>query len=112
VDELMRLGMNNAAWATAFALAACVGARVLGRRPAVVHILWLLVLIKLVSPSLVRIDFPAILARRHASPTRVKSVESREEESTSSFRAVAVAFSTAPAPSPDASSPPRDEPAA
>ncbi len=112
MDELMRLGLNNAAWATALALAVAVGARIFWRRPAVVHILWLLVLIKLVSPSLVRIDFPSIMAQHHVPPTRIKSVESREEESRSSFRAVAVAFSTAPAPSPDASSPPRDEPAA
>ena len=68
MDELMRLGLNNAAWATALALAVAVGARVFWRRPAVVHILWLLVLIKLVSPSLVRVDFPAILAQRHDSP--------------------------------------------
>ena len=41
------------------ALAATAGAWFCRRRPAVVHVLWLLVLIKLVTPSLVRVELPA-----------------------------------------------------
>lgn len=58
MDELFRLGLTNAAWATALAVVASFGAWFCGRRPAVVHVLWLLVLIKLVTPSLVHIALP------------------------------------------------------
>jgi beta-lactamase regulating signal transducer with metallopeptidase domain len=77
VDELIRLGLTNAAWAAALALAAAVGTRALRRRPAVAHVLWLLVLIKLVAPTLVRVEFPGISALGHDSPERVKARAAR-----------------------------------
>ena len=59
MDEFVRLGLTNAAWAAVLALAATAGAWFCPCRPAVVHVLWLLVLIKLVTPSLVRVELPA-----------------------------------------------------
>ncbi len=58
MDALLHAGLINAAWASALALIAAVGARIWRRRPAVAHALWLLVLIKLVTPSLVHLSFP------------------------------------------------------
>ena len=54
MDALLHAALNNAAWAAALALAAAVGARIWRRHPAVVHALWLMVLLKLVTPSLVQ----------------------------------------------------------
>jgi RND family efflux transporter MFP subunit len=59
VDGLFRLVLTNAAWATALILAATVGAWLCRRRPAIVHVLWLLVLVKLVTPSLTQVGLPA-----------------------------------------------------
>jgi RND family efflux transporter MFP subunit len=58
VNALLGLTWTNAAWATVVALVAAVGAGLLRRRPAVIHTLWLLVLLKLVSPSLVYLRLP------------------------------------------------------
>jgi RND family efflux transporter MFP subunit len=59
VDGLFRLVLTNAAWATALILAATVGAWLCRRRPAIVHVLWLLVLVKLVTPSVTQVGLPA-----------------------------------------------------
>jgi hypothetical protein len=59
VDGLFCLVLTNAAWATALALAATVGAWLCRRRPAIVHVLWLLVLVKLVTPSMTQVGLPA-----------------------------------------------------
>jgi beta-lactamase regulating signal transducer with metallopeptidase domain len=57
VDTLLRAGLSNAAAACALALvAAAVG--YFCRRPAVRHALWLLVLLKLVTPPLVELPIP------------------------------------------------------
>jgi RND family efflux transporter MFP subunit len=77
VDELIRLGLNNAAWAAALALVAAGGTMALRRRPAVAHTLWLLVLVKLVSPSLVSVDFPGSSALGRVTPPRVESTDWR-----------------------------------
>jgi RND family efflux transporter MFP subunit len=58
VDGLLHLGLTNAAWAAVLALAAALGSRWLRRYPAVVHALWLLVLLKLATPSLVQLPLP------------------------------------------------------
>jgi RND family efflux transporter MFP subunit len=58
VDALLRVGLQNACWAAALALAAAVAARIWGRKPALAHALWLLVLLKLLAPSLVGLDLP------------------------------------------------------
>jgi RND family efflux transporter MFP subunit len=53
VDALLQAGLNNAAWAAALALLAALASRAWRDRPALVHGLWLLVLLKLATPSLV-----------------------------------------------------------
>ena len=58
MDELFRFGLYNAAWAAVLALVAAVGSRLWRGRPAVCHALWLLVLLKLASPSVLKITFP------------------------------------------------------
>jgi beta-lactamase regulating signal transducer with metallopeptidase domain len=58
LDTLVYFGLVNAATATALAIVALVLGRFC-RRPAVVHSLWLLVLLKLVTPPLIDIPFPA-----------------------------------------------------
>jgi hypothetical protein len=56
VDSLLLAGLNNAAWAAALALAVAIIGKVWHRRPALIHALWLLVLVKLLTPSLVQIE--------------------------------------------------------
>jgi len=58
VETLVHAGLSNAVTATFLALlVACLG-RVLARRPAVLHCLWLLVLLKLVTPPLYEVPIP------------------------------------------------------
>ena len=57
--SLLHVGLGNAAAATALALAAWLACRALrGRRPAVAHALWLLVLLKLLTPPLWTLRVP------------------------------------------------------
>src|SRR5437660_8069198 len=56
VDDLFRIALSNAVAATFLALVALVIGR-LFRRPAFTHALWLLVLIKLITPPLRAIEF-------------------------------------------------------
>ena len=56
---LLYAGLNNAVWSAVLALAAVIGARVWRSRPAVGHALWLIVLFKLLTPSLWQIKLPA-----------------------------------------------------
>src|SRR5215831_11873109 len=49
---LLRAGVGNAVLATLLALAAAIASCFLSRRPAVRHALWLLVLLKLVTPPI------------------------------------------------------------
>ena len=54
----MHAGLNNAVSATFLALVvACLG-RLLARRPAILHCLWFLVLLKLVTPPLYEVSIP------------------------------------------------------
>ena len=57
MDELFRLGLNNAAWAAGLAVVAAVGSRIWRDRPALAHALWLLVLLKLATPSVMTIGW-------------------------------------------------------
>src|SRR5262245_14605455 len=52
VETIVRAGLSNAVAATVLALVVACLARPLARRPAVLHCLWLLVLLKLVTPPL------------------------------------------------------------
>src|SRR5437588_7173573 len=60
VDTLLHFGLGNAVMPAAMALVAALAGRVC-RRPAVVHGLWLLVLIKLVTPSFLPVSIQKLL---------------------------------------------------
>lgn len=57
MDTLLHVGLGNALLATGLALFAALVAR-RWRRPALVHSLWLLVLLKLLTPPLVHVPLP------------------------------------------------------
>ncbi len=59
MDDLLRIGLSNAAVAAVLALAALLVSRFV-RRPALAHALWVLVLVKLVTPPLrlIELDWP------------------------------------------------------
>lgn len=57
MDALLRAGFSNTAWAAALALLAWCVTRLCRRRPALAHVLWLAVLLKLVTPPLVSAPF-------------------------------------------------------
>ncbi len=58
METLYRAGLSNAVSATVLAVVvACVG-RLIGRRPAVMHCLWLVVLLKLITPPLYEVPVP------------------------------------------------------
>src|SRR5947209_13740251 len=61
MDTLLYAGLGNAVTATALALVVAAVARFC-RRPALVHSLWLLVLLKLVTPPIVSVPLPWPLA--------------------------------------------------
>jgi len=58
VETLLHAGLSNAVSATFLALVVASLGRVLARRPAVLHCLWLLVLLKLVTPPLYEVPIP------------------------------------------------------
>ncbi len=58
MDDLFRIAVSNAAWAAGLALVAAAGSRLFRRRPALAHTLWLLVLLKLVTPSVLNVAPP------------------------------------------------------
>ncbi len=58
MDDLFRIAVSNAAWAAGLALFAAAGSRFCRRRPALVHTLWLLVLLKLVTPPVLNVAPP------------------------------------------------------
>src|SRR5271163_2605799 len=55
---LLRAGVSNALSATLLALVVAGLSRPLARRPAILHALWLLVLLKLVTPPLYELPIP------------------------------------------------------
>src|SRR6266545_8411985 len=57
MGTLLEIGLSNAIVASVLALLAAAGARLL-RRPALAHALWLLVLLKLLTPPLITIPLP------------------------------------------------------
>ncbi len=63
--------LSNAAWAGILALVAALASQVWRHRPGLVHGLWLLVLLKLVTPSLVGVSFLAPSSTKSAEPQRV-----------------------------------------
>ncbi len=70
METIVRAGLSNAVAATVLALVVACLARPLARRPAVLHCLWLLVLLKLVTPPLyeVPLAWPASWAGTREAP--------------------------------------------
>ena len=67
MNTLVQAGLNNAISASFLALlVACLG-RLLTRRPAVLHCLWFLVLLKLVSPPIYEVSIPWITPSQTAA---------------------------------------------
>jgi len=58
VDTLLHIGLSNAAVAAVLALALALAKPLWRRRPALAHCLWLLVLVKLVTPSFLAVPMP------------------------------------------------------
>jgi bla regulator protein BlaR1 len=83
VETLYLAGLSNAVSATVLALVVTCLGRVLGRRPAVLHCLWMLVLLKLVTPSIYEVSVPwpesSSAAQQSASALEVVLLE-RERE--------------------------------
>src|SRR5262245_57907318 len=67
MSTLLAIGLANAACAAVLAVAAWLAGR-LRCRPALVHALWLLVLLKLVTPPLVRSGLPWLPAAPAPAP--------------------------------------------
>src|SRR5438552_1039484 len=57
MGTFLEVGLSNAIVASVLAVLAAIASRI-GRRPALAHGLWLLVLLKLVTPPLVRVPLP------------------------------------------------------
>ena len=77
MDALLHAGLINAAWTAVLALAAAIGTRLWRRHPAVGHTLWLMVLLKLVTPSLVQVALPFPDLPSRDVPAPVAPPESR-----------------------------------
>ena len=58
METLLNLGLANALSATVLAVLVAASARLLARRPAILHCLWFLVLLKLLTPPLFEIPLP------------------------------------------------------
>lgn len=71
MDTLLQAGFSNTAWAAALAAVAWSAGRIWRRRPALAHVLWLAVMLKLVTPSLVSVSVPAWPAATRATPSPV-----------------------------------------
>jgi beta-lactamase regulating signal transducer with metallopeptidase domain len=80
MDTLIAIGLWNAAASAVLALLAAAVSR-LGRRPALAHTLWLLVLLKLVTPPLVpfSLSWPAAESVGANPPVRAESAAPLEE---------------------------------
>jgi RND family efflux transporter MFP subunit len=103
VNDLLLAGLCNAAWASVLAVVALVASRLWRHRPALAHGLWLLVLLKLVTPSLLHVSQsqsaapiamePTVAERPIAAPRAAEAVVSLAAPETIN-------------PSPDVTSPP------
>ena len=76
METLLRAGLSNAATATLMALVVAVLSRPLARRPAILHGLWLLVLLKLVTPPFyeLRLPWPQQKAEAPRGPEEAEEV--------------------------------------
>ena len=62
MQSLIEIGLSNIAMAAALAVVAVIVGRLV-RRPALTHSLWLLVLIKLITPPLFFVPLPFLTAQ-------------------------------------------------
>ena len=111
--SLLHVGLGNAAAATALALAAALLCRLLlrGRRPAVAHALWLLVLLKLLTPPLWTLPVPWFSAPpREAMPPEIPRPPVHLSSPTFAFNASIISDEVATDRT-DESSAPADPPA-
>src|SRR5437899_2739898 len=74
MQTLLEIGLSNAAAATALAVVAVLGSR-LCRHRAVAHALWLLVLVKLVTPPLLRVPLSWPASEASAAPPPLVRVD-------------------------------------
>jgi RND family efflux transporter MFP subunit len=79
LDALLRVGLGNTAWAAALGLLAWAAARAWPRRPALAHALWLAVLVKLVTPSLLAFHVEVARPPRQAPPPTAGAAEGAPE---------------------------------
>jgi beta-lactamase regulating signal transducer with metallopeptidase domain len=77
VDAILRAGLSNAVWTVILALIATAGTRWWRSLPAAGHALWLMVLLKLVTPSLVQFSLPFADVRTRDAPASIPRFESR-----------------------------------
>src|SRR5215471_13113190 len=75
MDTLVHIGLLNAVLATGLAILAAA-ARVLRRRPAFVHALWLLVLLKLLTPPFLVIPISWLPRAEPESPVPERTTQS------------------------------------
>src|SRR3954451_15990044 len=74
MERLFTLGLSNALAAAVLAIGVAALGRLFVRRPAALHCLWLLVLLKLVTPPLFEVPivgFPAEAAKEPSAPSAV-----------------------------------------
>jgi multidrug efflux system membrane fusion protein len=102
VDAILRAALSNAAWSVVLALAAAVGARAWRRRPAVSHALWLLVLLKLITPSLTEFPFPSRAGPPEAAPAPVIPITASRRSAGREVVAIPPREPIAPAPAAEA----------
>ena len=79
METLLQIGLTNALLATGLAL----GVTLLGcflRRPAVIHCLWIIVLLKLITPPLVCISVPTLPTWWSTAASRTIGSESQDAE--------------------------------
>src|SRR5438874_1563645 len=82
MDTLLEAGLSNAVAAAVLALVAAGVAR-LGRRPALTHSLWLLVLLKLVTPPIIPLALPWPADEQRAAPELAEGRGTESEPSSS-----------------------------
>ena len=75
MDTLVHVGLLNAVLAIGLALLAWA-ARLLRRRPAVVHAIWLLVLLKLITPPFLDIPIGWLPRAETTAPTQELTIQS------------------------------------
>ncbi|MEX2137867.1 MAG: M56 family metallopeptidase [Pirellulales bacterium] len=93
---LVEVGLSNALAATALALVACIVGRI-GRRPAVTHALWVVVLLKLLTPPIFELPLPISIVRTQVVDRQALDVPAERDVAALPLRIDQVATSHADA---------------